>query len=154
METDHDIEYNDVRGLASDSYKFRLQIKETLKIQEYFAQTQAPLNLSSGYPALVFLSPSGAPPPLHAGPLPRAGRGRGTRSPSGAPPPLHAGPLLPRGPLPCAGLLHLGVPNASADCFPFSALHVLFVTNHIGSHNHIDSLIASFVLMFYLIKLQ
>ena len=33
------------------------------------------------------------PPPLHAGPLPRVGLGRGTRSPSGAPPPLHAGPL-------------------------------------------------------------
>ena len=37
---------------------------------------------------------SSPPPPLHAGPLPRAGRGRRTRSPSGAPPPpLHAGPL-------------------------------------------------------------
>ena len=30
------------------------------------------------------------------------------------PPPLHAGPL-PRGPLPCAGLLHLGVPTAPAE---------------------------------------
>ena len=37
METDHDIDYNVVRVLASDSYKFILQIKETLKIQEYFA---------------------------------------------------------------------------------------------------------------------
>ena len=58
--------------------------------------------------------PAPPPPPLHAGPLPRAGLGRGTRSPSGAPPPLHAGPL-PRGPLPCAGLLHLGVPTAPAE---------------------------------------
>ena len=32
METDHDIDYNGVIVLASDSYKFRLQIKETLKI--------------------------------------------------------------------------------------------------------------------------
>ena len=37
METDHNIDYNGVGVLASDSYKFRLQIKETLKIQEYFA---------------------------------------------------------------------------------------------------------------------
>ena len=58
--------------------------------------------------------PPPAPPPLHAGPLPRAGQGRGTRSPSGAPPPLHAGPL-PSGPLPCAGLLRLGVPTAPAE---------------------------------------
>ena len=38
MKTDHDIDYNGVLVLASDSYKFRLKIKETLKIQEdYFA---------------------------------------------------------------------------------------------------------------------
>ena len=37
METDPDIDYNGVRVLASDSYKFRLQMKETLKIQEYLA---------------------------------------------------------------------------------------------------------------------
>ena len=29
METDHDIDYNGVRVLASDSYQFRLQIKVT-----------------------------------------------------------------------------------------------------------------------------
>ena len=92
METDHDIEYNDVRGLASDSYKFRLQIKETLKIQEYFAQTQAPLNLSSGYPALVFLSPSGAPPPAPR--RPSAPRGPGARDPV----PLRRPPPAPRRP--------------------------------------------------------
>ena len=40
-------------------------------------------------------SPSGAPPPLHAGPLPRAGLGRGTRSPSGAPPPRSTPALCP-----------------------------------------------------------
>ena len=34
--------------------------------------------------------------------------------PPPAPPPLHAGPL-PRGALPCAGLLHLGVPTAPAE---------------------------------------
>ena len=42
--------------------------------------------------------PPPAPPPLHAGPLPRAGLGRGTRSPSGAPPPAPRRPSAPRGP--------------------------------------------------------
>ena len=43
-------------------------------------------------------SPSGVPP-LHAGPLPRAGWGRGPRSPAGRPPPpAPRRPSAPRGP--------------------------------------------------------
>ena len=40
----------------------------------------------SFFPFSLRPGPPPAPPPLHAGPLPRAGLGRGTRSPSGAPP--------------------------------------------------------------------
>ena len=36
METDHDTDYNGVQVLASESCKFRLQLKETLQIQSYF----------------------------------------------------------------------------------------------------------------------
>ena len=58
--------------------------------------------------------PPPAPPPLHTSPLPRAGLGARDPVPLRPPHPLHAGPL-PRGPLPCAGLLHLGVPTAPAE---------------------------------------
>ena len=37
METDHDINLSDTEIIATDSTKYRLQVKETLKIQEHFA---------------------------------------------------------------------------------------------------------------------
>ena len=37
METDHDINFSDTEIIATDSTKYRLQVKETLKIQEDFA---------------------------------------------------------------------------------------------------------------------
>ena len=46
------------------------------------------------------------PPPLP--------KWEGRREASSSPPPLHAGPL-PRGPLPCAGLLRLGILTAPAE---------------------------------------
>ena len=37
METDHDINFSDTEITATGSTKYRLQVKETLKIQEHFA---------------------------------------------------------------------------------------------------------------------
>ena len=58
--------------------------------------------------------PPPAPPPGSKPALCPARAGGAGPGPPPAPPPLHAGPL-PRGPLPCAGLLHLGVPTAPAE---------------------------------------